>query len=163
MVENAPRCSEDNVDQAPAQIRPATAVDLVAILHLDPLAVAGDTARADLLSRYVAFGECHVHLTGRAITGFVVRRPAHFFGRDFIELLVVDAPYRRAGIGSALLQYALGTALSDRVFTSTNVSNRPMRALLQAAEWSFSGQLEGLDADDPELFFYKTRLLTWGR
>ena len=140
-----------------AQIRPATAVDLVAILHLDPLAVAGDAGRAELLSRSVAVGECHVHLTDRAVTGFVVRRPAHFFGRDFIELLVVDEGFRRAGIGTALLSYALGTAFSNQVFTSTNASNGPMRALLQASGWTFSGQLDGLDEGDPELFFYQTR------
>jgi GNAT superfamily N-acetyltransferase len=151
------------VEQSSAQIRPATAVDLVAIFHLDPLAVTGDKARADLLSRCVAFGECHVHLTDGVVTGFVVRRPAHFFGRDFIELLVVDAAFRRAGIGRALLRYALDTAQSAQVFTSTNASNRPMRALLRAAEWSFSGQLDGLDEDDPELFFYQTRGPAWGR
>ncbi len=140
-----------------AQIRPATAVDLVAVLHLDPIAVAGDKARADLLSRSVAFGECHVHTSGGVVTGFVVRRPAHFFGRDFVELLVVDPAARRAGVGTALLRYALDTALSARVFTSTNASNAPMQALLRAEQWSFSGQLEGLDEGDPELFFYKTR------
>lgn len=140
-----------------AQIRPATAVDLVAVLHLDPMAVAGDKARADLLSRAVAFGECHVHASGGAVTGFVVRRPAHFFGRDFIELLVVDPAERRTGVGTALLRYALDTALSARVFTSTNASNAPMQALLRAEQWSFSGQLEGLDEGDPELFFYRAR------
>jgi GNAT superfamily N-acetyltransferase len=150
------------VDQAPAQIRPATAVDLVAILHLDPLAVAGDKARAELLSRCVAFGECHVRLAGENVTGFVVRRPALFFGLDFIELLVVDPALRRAGIGRALLRYALETAQSGRVFTSTNVSNGPMRALLHAEQWTFSGQLDGLDEGDPELFFYQTRGATIG-
>lgn len=140
-----------------AHIRPATAVDLVAVLHLDPIAVAGDKARADLLSRSVAFGECHVHASGGVVTGFVVRRPARFFGRDFVELLVVDPAVRRAGVGTALLRYALDTALSDRVFTSTNASNGPMQALLRAEQWSFSGQLDGLDEGDPELFFYKAR------
>ena len=145
------------MERAAAQIRPATAVDLVAILHLDPIAVAGDKTRADLLSRSVAFGACHVLLAGGVVTGFVVRRPAHFFGRDFVELLVVDPAARRAGAGTALLRYALDTALSNRVFTSTNASNGPMQALLRAEQWSFSGRLEGLDEGDPELFFYKER------
>jgi GNAT superfamily N-acetyltransferase len=145
------------VERAAARIRPATAVDLVSVLHLDPLAVAGDRARADLLRRCVAVGECHVHLTGGVVTGFVVRRPGHFFGRDFVELLLVDPAARRAGVGAALLRYALDTALSARVFTSTNASNAPMQALLRAEQWSFSGQLDGLDEGDPELFFYKAR------
>jgi ribosomal protein S18 acetylase RimI-like enzyme len=145
------------VEHVPAQIRPATAVDLVAVLRLDPLALAGDRQRAEFLSRCTAVGECHVYVAAGNVTGFVVRRPAHFFGRDFVELLVVDAAHRRSGIGRALLRHALDTAFSTRVFTSTNVSNTPMRALLRAEDWTLSGQLDGLDADDPELFFYKTR------
>jgi hypothetical protein len=31
-----------------------------------------------------------------------------------------------------------------------------MRSLLDAEDWSFSGELDGLD-DDPELVFYKSR------
>lgn len=32
-----------------------------------------------------------------------------------------------------------------------------MRALLAAEDWSFSGELGGLDDDDPELVFYQNR------
>lgn len=144
------------MERVPAQIRPATAVDLVAVLRLDPLAMAGDQHRAEFLSRCTAVGECHVYVADGSVAGFVVRRPAHFFGRDFVELLVVDAAHRRSGIGRALLRHALDTAFSGRVFTSTNASNTAMRALLHAEDWTFSGQLDGLDAD-PELFFYKSR------
>ena len=143
--------------QVQAEIRPATAVDLVAILHLDPRAVAGDQERAGFLTRCTAVGECDVYVAGDAVAGYVVRRPAHFLGRDFVELLMVDAAHRRSGIGRALLRHALDTAFSAQVFTSTNASNQPMRALLRAEDWSFSGQLDGLDEGDPELFFYKTR------
>jgi ribosomal protein S18 acetylase RimI-like enzyme len=145
------------VERAPAQIRPATAVDLVAVLRLDPLAVAGDPQRAEFLSRCTAVGECHVYVADGNVSGFVVRRPAHFFGRDFVELLVVDAAHHRSGIGRALLRHALDTAFSAQVFTSTNASNTAMRALLRAEDWTFSGRLDGLDAGDPELFFYKSR------
>lgn len=145
------------MERVPDEIRPATAVDLVAVLRLDPLAMAGDRLRAEFLSRCTAVGECHVYVAGGTVAGFVVRRPAHFFGRDFVELLVVDAAHRRSGIGRALLRHALDTAFSVQVFTSTNMSNTAMRALLSAEDWTFSGQLDGLDAGDPELFFYKSR------
>lgn len=91
------------------------------------------------------------------MTGFVIVKPAHFFGRDFIELLLVDPAVRRSGIGRALLRYALDGAATSQVFTSTNTSNLPMRSLLQKEGWSFSGTLDGLDEGDPELVFYKTR------
>ena len=84
-------------------------------------------------------------------------KPAHFFGRDFIELLVVDPGRRRAGIGRNLLRAALAAACTEQVFTSTNTSNQPMRSLLQAEGWSFSGELNGLDEGDPELVFYRDR------
>jgi hypothetical protein len=46
---------------------------------------------------------------------------------------------------------------TKQVFTSTNESNQPMRSLLQAERWSFSGELSGLDEGDPELVFYRDR------
>jgi ribosomal protein S18 acetylase RimI-like enzyme len=102
-------------------------------------------------------GQCQVHIADGAVTGFVIVKPAHFFGRDFIELLIVDPALRRSGIGRALLRHALATAGTSQVFTSTNTSNHPMRSLLEAEDWSFSGELDGLDDHDPELVFYKTR------
>ncbi len=84
-------------------------------------------------------------------------RPAHFFGRDFVDLVMVDPTRRRAGIGRGLLRVALVAAGTEQVFTSTNASNQPMRSLLQAEGWSFSGELAGLDEGDPELVFYKFR------
>ncbi len=89
--------------------------------------------------------------------GFAVVRPAHFFGRDFVDLLIVDPARRRSGIGRALLRTALATAGTEQVFTSTNTSNLAMRSLLHAERWSFSGKLDGLDEGDPELVFYKIR------
>ncbi len=74
-----------------------------------------------------------------------------FDGR--LQLIV---PRRRGGIGRNLLRAALAAAGTERVFTSTNASNQPMRSLLRAEGWSFSGELGGLDEDDPELVFYTT-------
>lgn len=84
-------------------------------------------------------------------------RAAHFFGRDFVDLLMVDPARRRAGIGRALLRAAVVTAGTEQVFTSTNTSNQPMRSLLRDGGWSFSGELGGLDEGDPELVFYTFR------
>jgi hypothetical protein len=41
------------------------------------------------------------------------------------------------------------------LWTSTNESNAPMRALLAAHGYIPSGAVEGLDEGDPELFFRK--------
>ena len=65
-------------------------------------------------------------------------------------------PAAAAGIGRNLLRAALAAAGTEQVFTSTNTSNQPMRSLLQAEGWSFSGELDGLDEGDPELVFYSS-------
>ena len=141
--------------QRPAGIRRAVAGDLSDILRTDQLAARGDQDRAEFLRRCLDRGECLVYPGDGRAGGFAVVRPAHFFGRDFVELLLVDPARRRSGIGRALLRTALACAGTIQVFTSTNTSNEPMRSLLQAEGWSFSGELGGLDEGDPELVFYK--------
>jgi ribosomal protein S18 acetylase RimI-like enzyme len=141
----------------PAGIRCAVAEDLDGILRADHVAAQGDPKRAEFLRSSLMLGQCQVHVANGAVSGFVIVMPARFFGRDFIELLIVDPGLRRSGIGRALLRRALATAGTSQVFTSTNASNHPMRSLLEAEDWSFSGELGGLDGDDPELVFYKTR------
>jgi GNAT superfamily N-acetyltransferase len=150
-------CQTEPVTLVPAGIRPAVAGDLEGLLRADDLAARGDRERAEFLRHCLMLGECQVHVANRAVTGFVIVKPAHFFGRDFIELLVVDPAVRRSGIGRVLLRQALAVASTSQVFTSANTSNQPMRSLLQAEDWSFSGELDGLDEGDPELVFYKTR------
>lgn len=141
----------------PGEIRRAVADDVDGIVRLHQFAADGDHGRAELLRRWVGLGQCLVHLDGGLVGGFAVVRPAHFFGRDFVELVMVDRARRRSGIGRGLLQAALVTAATEQVFTSTNSSNQPMRSLLRAEGWSFSGELDGLDEGDPELVFYKFR------
>ena len=82
-------------------------------------------------------------------------RSDSFFGCDFVELLAVAASARRHGIGSLLLQQAVGLSSTIRIFTSTNRSNTRMIGLLEKEGWQFSGQLEGIDEGDPELVYYK--------
>jgi GNAT superfamily N-acetyltransferase len=137
--------------------RRAVAGDLPAILRVDRVAASGDRKRSEFLRHCLALGECRVYVVDEVVAGFVIVLPEHFFGRDFIELLVVDPDRRRAGIGRILLRDAVAAAGTARVFTSTNASNRPMRALLATEDWSFSGGLGGLDEDDSELVFYKDR------
>jgi ribosomal protein S18 acetylase RimI-like enzyme len=144
------------VTERTGEIRTAARHDLGQILKVDHLAAAGDPDRAALLRRFVDSGECLTFVRDGYVRGFAVVRPGHFFGRDFIDLLVVDTRHRRAGIGRALLRAAVGSAGTRQVFTSTNVSNRAMRALLEDEGWSFSGELAGLDQGDPELVFFKS-------
>jgi len=142
------------VTRSQAEIRRAVAGDIDGILRTDHHAARGGQNRDDFLRRCLDLGECLVYLDRGSVAGFAVIKPADFFGRDFIELLMVDPARRRRGIGRNLLREALAVAGTERVFTSTNASNQPMRSLLRAEGWSFSGELDGLDEGDPELVFY---------
>ena len=142
--------------QGQGEIRRAVAGDIDGILRIDGRTAQTDQGRADFVRRCLDLGECLVYLARGSVAGFAVVRPAHFFGRDFVDLLVVDPARRRCGIGRNLLRAAVTAAGTEQVFTSTNTSNQPMRSLLRAEGWSFSGELDGLDEGDPELVFYST-------
>jgi uncharacterized protein (DUF952 family)/GNAT superfamily N-acetyltransferase len=139
------------------QIRVATPNDTPAIGDVDPLVRGADLSRGTLVEDAVHGRRDSLCLVatagpgGSRPAGYTVLRRAHFFGRDFIELLVVAPVVRRRGIGSALLAATAGVCAGERVFTSTNRSNLPMRALLAGQGWRLSGRIGGLDPDDDEL------------
>ena len=81
----------------------------------------------------------------------------HFFNFPFVDLLHVREAERRGGFGRALMLHCEAAHDADRIFTSTNESNDPMRALLAGIGWRTCGQVDALDEGDPELFFVKFR------
>lgn len=91
---------------------------------------------------------------GSRLAGFAVLVD-HFFGRAFVELLVVAREARRRGVATKLLAAIASAVRGDRLFTSTNESNAPMRALLAKLGWIPSGRIDNLDDGDPELVFVK--------
>jgi RimJ/RimL family protein N-acetyltransferase len=58
-------------------------------------------------------------------------------------------------VGVAVLRAIESTIMADRVFTSTNESNAPMRALLAQCGYKPIGSIDNLDPGDPELVFVK--------
>ncbi len=149
-------------------MRPGVPADLDRLAAIDEQAGVGSPRRIRI-DRFLSgtSGWClvaevrDVAEVGRTVVGYVAVVPEHFFGRAFVELLLVARPYRRTGVGSALLHAALAEAARaadaepEAVFTSTNASNAPMLALLRRDGWLLSGTLDGLDEDDPEVVFYR--------
>jgi len=126
----------------------AAIVDLRSILDLD---------RQEWLRGHVAAGEVLIASDeGDAILGYVVVDHS-FFERGFVQLLFVAESARRSGVGARLLAEAVERARPARVFTSTNLSNSPMHALLAKAGWTSAGMVEGLDEGDPEVFYFIDR------
>jgi GNAT superfamily N-acetyltransferase len=134
-----------------AELRPAQAEDIAAIVALDP---RGPGRPGEIQALVREHGSLVAVVHGE-IAGFLAVRPAHFYQRDFIDLLLVAPRARRQGVGRALMRAALRNASTSRVFTSTNESNTPMRQLLHSDGWRPSGVLTGLDEGDPEHVYFQ--------
>jgi ribosomal protein S18 acetylase RimI-like enzyme len=132
------------------RIRPAGISDLEAIQAIDPVA-RHDSSRTRLIERAVRDGRGWVADAGAGVAGFALL--GTFFGRPFIELVCVAEGSRRRGVGTALVHELRQAAGGGQVFTSTNVSNRPMQALLTCAGFRLAGVIHDLDPGDPELVF----------
>jgi ribosomal protein S18 acetylase RimI-like enzyme len=137
--------------------RPATPEDEAAVFAVDAIALAGDEGRTRYLRDAIEAGECIVYDRDGIVLGYTVLKRGHFYGRDFIDLVFVASDARRQGIGRSLMRASCAAATTPRVFTSTNKSNAPMQALLLSEGWAPSGELVGLDDDDPELVYYRSR------
>jgi len=138
--------------QAPAVgIRAAVCTDLPALIALDSVA-ADDPRRAVQIGQWLADGHMHVAELDDTLAGYRVQH-RHFFGEAFIEMLMVAAPLRGHGVGSALLLHATSCSAGARLFTSTNQSNANMQRLLAAAGFQQCGIVHGLDEGDPELIY----------
>ncbi|WEJ32819.1 GNAT family N-acetyltransferase [Devosia sp. SD17-2] len=133
------------------RVRPAGPDDIATLLALDPIA-ARSVDRARSIAQWVGAGWCSAAEIDGALAGYAVVHP-HFFGRNFLEMLMVAPAFRRRGIGRALLVHALDAQPGAILWTSTNLSNAPMRNLLAQFGFTRMGVIEGLDEGDPELIF----------
>jgi len=98
--------------------------------------------------------ECFIILQGNKKVGFVIF-DYRFFDQGWIELIIIDEEYRGQGIGGKVFDLICDQCKSDKVFTSTNRSNTRMQRALSKADFTFAGELNGLDDDDPEFFYYR--------
>jgi RimJ/RimL family protein N-acetyltransferase len=110
--------------------------------------------REEKITKAISNDECFLILENSQVVGFVIF-DYRFFDQGWIELIVIKEDYRGKGIGTKAIDLICKKCKSDKVFTSTNHSNNRMQKALEKAEFSFAGELTGLDEGDPELFYYK--------
>jgi len=135
-------------------IRPAIAADTVALITIDHIAT-NSAERRQAIADWVALGQCHLAERDGAVAGYVALTHS-FFRSPFIEMLIVDAAFRRQGIGRTLIEHCISLTPADqKLWTSTNESNSPMRALLPQLGFEQTGRFEHLDDGDPELIFLR--------
>lgn len=131
--------------------------DAVWAVEYDGLEMHGGSEipeRAAMIADALAEDRCLVATVDDTIVGFVIHDRS-LFGQPFLSLLRVRAADRRRGIGTVLVQAVMATTEGDRLFSSTNASNHPMRMLLGRLGFTASGFIENLDPDDPEMIYIK--------
>ncbi|MGO4619610.1 N-acetyltransferase family protein [Ensifer sp. 2YAB10] len=134
------------------RIRPAVKDDHPALCAIDTVA-AGDPRRSADIAGWIGQGCCHlVEIDGEVAAYGVLAH--HFFGHAFIEMLMVGASWRRRGLSAALIAHFQAMSSGAKLFSSTNMSNRPMQDLLVKAGFRPSGYIDNLDENDPEIVFY---------
>jgi GNAT superfamily N-acetyltransferase len=139
--------------QQEVRVRLAGTRDRRAFLEIDPQ-VGSELARRDVLDSAIAARMCWIGERAGLPAGYGILSHK-FFSREFVELLYVKREERRKGIGTAILRAIEETIGGDRLFTSTNESNMPMRKLLERCGYRPSGKIDNLDPGNSELVFVK--------
>jgi GNAT superfamily N-acetyltransferase len=134
-------------------IRPATLNDHAELCNVDSVVLRGEQGRREDIATWLHDGACQLaEMDGRIAAYGVLTN--HFFGSPFIEILMVGSQFRRHGLGIGLISHLRAICSGPKLFTSTNMSNVPMQALLIKAGFKPSGYIDNLDENDPEIVFY---------
>lgn len=135
------------------EIRTANISDLEEILAFDPIGEA-DPGRIDFIRASIQQNECLIVAKHARIVGYGIMNYS-FFGCGFISLVVTDPEFRREGVATTLLNKLEDSCNKEKLFLTTNQSNRPMQALAEKLGYCRSGIIENLDEGDPELVYFK--------
>jgi len=131
-------------------LRLATKKEKSLVVSFDPYCLKIEVHIAKAISNE----ECFIVLSSSKTVGFVIF-DYRFFYQGWIDLIILDEKYRGMGIGGQVFDLICKQCKADKVFTSTNSSNLRMQRALTKSGFTFAGRLDGLDDDDPELFYYK--------
>ena len=139
------------------RIRLARQEDVKDIIKFDHIArIRSRKDRRDFIKRSVLNKRCYVAaIKGKPVGYTVLEYDFWGFGGGFISMLYLHEDYRRRGIGSKLMKYAEDKCKKEKLFTSTNQSNKPMLSLLKKLKYERSGIIHNLDPGDPELIYFK--------
>lgn len=127
--------------------------DYSSVVALDS-AAPHDPRRSILLQEWIGQRSCHLLLLDGVPAAYGVLHH-HFFDSGFIDMLMVGEPFRRRGLGALLLQHLVAQCERPKLFSSTNQSNRPMRALFQRCGFVESGSIDNLDPGDAEVVYFR--------
>jgi ribosomal protein S18 acetylase RimI-like enzyme len=134
-------------------IRKAVESDIESLCAFDLIAQR-ESERREYIRREVFTGNCFVAQTDDSVIGYGVLNYT-FFKYGSIDMLYIDSKFRRSGAGAAILRHLESICRTDKLFTTTNLSNLPMQALLAKLDYVLSGVIHNLDEGDPEIVYFK--------
>jgi ribosomal protein S18 acetylase RimI-like enzyme len=151
----SPKIREDQKKQW--KIRLAKQRDIEEIVKFDHIArIRNRQDRRDFIKRSVLNKKCYIAvIKGKPVGYTVLQYDFWDFSGGFISMLLVHEDFRRRGIGSQLVEYVEGICKEEKLFTSTNQSNKAMQSLLEKLKYKKSGIIHNLDPGDPELIYFK--------
>lgn len=135
------------------KIRDATSSDVPAMYAVDHMA-AEEGSRRQHIRDWVNAGHAIVAVIENTVVGYSALEYT-FFDCGFIAMLMVRKESRRMGVATALVTRLEELCETDKLFTSTNESNKPMQALMKNMLYEPSGTVYNLDEGDPELIYVK--------
>ena len=136
------------------RIRSAQRKDIAAVVTLDAVGAA-DRVRKERIRHAIRERAVYVADGLGDVLGYAIVSRS-FFGRYFVEKIVVRTRDRRRGVGEHLMAHAEGiSSAAGELWTSTNQSNKAMRRLLRKRGFRIAGRVNGLDVGDPEVFYVK--------
>ena len=136
-----------------ANIRSAIPSDAESIIGFDHVAQS-ELSRVEFIKQSINSCQCYVIEYDERVVAFGVLEYS-FYECGFISMLYVHPEFRRRGFGSELMIYLERSCKTEKLFTSTNQSNKTMRSLLESIGYQRSGIVENLDEGDPEIIYFK--------
>jgi len=135
------------------QIRQAVLEDYEALCALDPVA-ATSWERRSRIRDWVMSSRCYVLPEKNGVLVAYGVLTHDFFDQAFIQIVMVSREYQRQGFGAAMVSQLKSIKRGSKLFSSTNLSNRPMQMLFAKLGFRISGCIDNLDDGDPEIIFY---------
>ncbi len=140
------------MDKKLLSIRLAVKNDVDEIFSFEYIAQQSES-RQIFIQHSIATKSCYV-ASYEQIVGYAVLEYS-FYEMGFVSMLYVHSDWQRHGIGTELLKHLESICQTDRLFTSTNLSNVHMQSLLAKLGYKLSGVIHDLDEGDPELVYVK--------
>lgn len=135
------------------KLRKASKADQAAISNCDSIA-AKDPARVLQIKDWLEHDLVLLAELKTKVIGYGVLNHS-FFRQATIEMLMIHTEYRGQAVGQELMTALEKLCSKEKLWVTTNLSNKPMQKLLSRLGYEPGGYIHALDEGDPELIFYK--------